>query len=225
MSSSGDPIGAADRFGSEYFQTVYRNYERQNPTYKRQFYRDFIARHAGTRTGGILDVGCAFGGFLSSLPREWQRFGIDISPFAIQEGRRLHPDLRLEAATLDTNPFSGPFDVVTSFDVIEHIQDLENVAQALDKLLKPGGLLVFVVPAYDGPLGPIVHLLDRDPTHVHKTSRRFWTRWASSHFEILEWMGMYRILLPPGVYIHWPTKALRCCSPAIIVAARKRARP
>ncbi len=123
-------------------------------------------------------------------------------------------------ATLDTNPFAGPFDVLTSFDVIEHIQDLENVASHVRSLLRPGGLFVFVVPTYDGPFGPIVHLLDRDPTHIHKTNRKFWLQWAARHFDVLEWTGIFRMLLPSGPYIHWPARPLRSLAPAVLVAAR-----
>jgi len=209
-------------FGPEYYETVYRHYERQNPAYKHAFYRDFILQRLGNAPARILDVGCAFGGFVSSMPESWDRFGIDVSSFAIQQGKQEHPAVQLAAATLDTNPFQGPFDVVTSFDVIEHIQDLENVAAHIRSLLNPGGWFFFVVPTYDGPLGPVVHLLDRDPTHIHKTDRRFWLTWAARHFEMQQWIGAFRMLLPSGPYIHWPSRALRSVAPAILVAVRNR---
>ncbi len=209
-------------FGEDYYRTVYRHYERQNPSYKTEFYRQFILQHAGRDVGRILDVGCAFGGFLASLPKSWDRYGIDISSFAIEQAARTNPDLHVANAILENNPFKGPFDVVTSFDVIEHINDLEKVAACVADLLTPGGLYVFVVPTYDGPFGPVVHFLDHDPTHLHKTNRRFWLEWAARHFEIQEWIGAFRFLAPVGPYIHWPTRALRSISPAIMVAARTR---
>lgn len=212
----------ASAYGASYYQTVYRHYERQNPGYKLNFYKDLVLERAGAGAGRILDVGCAFAKFLSSMPRGWDRFGIDVSSFAIQEAQRAHPDMQLAAATLETNPFPGPFDVVTSFDVIEHIANLEDVAAGIKRLLKPGGLFVFVVPTYDGPLGPVVHLLDRDPTHIHKTHRGFWLDWAGRHFDEVQWMGAYRMLLPRGPYIHWPTRSLRRFAPAIVVTAKAR---
>lgn len=210
-------------FGPDYYSKVYRHYERQNPSYKRSFYRDLILRHrAGGAPGRILDVGCAFGGFLAAMPATWDRYGIDVSTFAIEQGSPKHPKLHLASATLETNPFPGPFDVVTSFDVIEHIPNLDSVAASIRSVLKPGGLFVFVVPTYDGPLGPVVHLLDRDETHIHKTGREFWLDWASRHFEIQEWMGLIRFLPPLVPYLHWPTRALRSIAPAILIAARAR---
>ena len=104
---------------SSYYQTIYRHYERQNPTYKHAFYRDLILKHAGGTSARILDVGCAFGGFVSSMPDAWDRYGIDVSSFAIQRGGEMYPKVQLAAATLDITRFRGPFDVLTSFDVIE----------------------------------------------------------------------------------------------------------
>ncbi len=212
--------GAA--FGSDYYQNVYRHYERQNPSYKQTFYRDLILKHCNGERSRILDVGCAFGGFLSWMPETWDRFGIDISSYAIEQGTPKHPKLHLASATLDTNPFTGPFDVVTSFDVIEHVPHLDSVAASIRSLLKPGGLFVFVVPTYDGPLGPVVHLLDRDETHIHKDSRKFWLKWARDNFEIQEWIGLFRFLPPVVPYIHLPSRVLRSVAPAILVAARTR---
>jgi SAM-dependent methyltransferase len=211
-----------DAFGPDYYQKVYRHYERQNPAYKQNFYKDLILRHCGGAPGRILDVGCAFGGFLAGMPEAWDRFGIDISSFAIEQGTPKHPSLHLASATLETNPFHGPFDVVTSFDVIEHVPNLDRVSASIRSLLKPGGLFVFVVPTYDGPLGPVVHLLDRDETHIHKNGRKFWLDWVNNQFEIQEWIGLYRFLPPRVPYIHWPSRALRSFAPAILIAARAR---
>src|ERR1700693_5655458 len=202
--SSGETaVGAA--FGPDYYRTVYRHYERQNPAYKRNFYKDLILRHCGGAPGRILDVGCAFWGFFGWMPDTWDRFGIDISSFAIEKGTPTYPALHLATATLETNPFQGPFDVITSFDVIEHVPHLDKVAASISSLLKPGGLFVFVVPIYDGPLGPVVHLLDRDETHIHKNGRKFWLDWASNQFEIQEWIGLYRFFPPVVPYIHLPS--------------------
>jgi hypothetical protein len=81
---------------------------------------------------------------------------------------------------------------------------------------------VFVVPVYDGPLGPVVRMLDGDPTHVHKESRDFWLDWAGERFVIQEWCGVFRYLLPRGPYINWPTQALRRIAPAIAVVVRNK---
>jgi SAM-dependent methyltransferase len=71
------------QFEREYYESHYRDYARQNPPRKLRFYRGLAERAAaGKRSPRILDVGCAFGAFLSALDPEWQRFGADVSRFA-----------------------------------------------------------------------------------------------------------------------------------------------
>lgn len=78
----------ATQFSEAYFAENYRNYVRQNPNAKMNFYRELVERHAPPRqTRRVLDMGCAFGRFLCFLPTNWQRFGIDISEYAIRQAR------------------------------------------------------------------------------------------------------------------------------------------
>jgi 2-polyprenyl-3-methyl-5-hydroxy-6-metoxy-1,4-benzoquinol methylase len=112
--------------------------------------------------------------------------------------------------------------VVTTFDVIEHVPNPDAVARSAIEQLADGGCFVFVVPVYDGVTGPVIRLLDRDPTHIHKWSRQRWLDWAAAHFSVVEWKGILRYLLPGGYYLHVVTRALRRHTPAIIVVARKR---
>ena len=208
-------------FSSEYFATNYRNYVRQNPPAKMDFYRELVEKHlTAPADPRVLDLGCAFGRFLGFLPERWRRFGIDISEFAVSQASRSSPAVRFAVASASAVPFAGPFDTVVAFDVIEHVPDLEGVAAFINRGLAPDGTFIFVVPVYDGPLGGVVRALDKDPTHVHKQSREFWLEWAGRHFEILEWTGVFRYLLPVGPYINWPVKALRRISPAIAVVVK-----
>ena len=119
----------------------------------------------------------------------------------------------------------GPFDVVVAFDVIEHVADIDAVGDEISAVLRSGGTLMFVVPVYDGPLGPMVRLLDRDRTHLHRRPRAFWLNWAARRFAVVEWIGLVRYLLPVGPYLHWPTRTLRAVAPAICVIAQKRLQP
>ena len=209
-------------FGQEYFQQVYRCYDAQNPPYKLAFYRRLVSRWV--RPAGqpkILDMGCAFGRFLGTMEAPWAGFGVDISEYAIGIAQKLVPQATFSAAPCTAIPFKGPFDAIVSFDVLEHVPDLAAVASFVGEALQPGGILVFVVPVYDGPLGWLVNLLDPDPTHIHKKGREFWLSWAAGHFQVVEWCGIFRYLLPYGPYVNWPTRWLRSMSPAIAVVARK----
>jgi len=220
----GDPAGAGpgDVFERGYFEKNYRNYDRQNPPRKLRFYRSLAERVAPKdRAPRILDVGCAFGAFVGSLDPTWERFGSDVSRFAIERARERVPAATFAAADFSSIPFPGPFDIVTSFDVIEHVPSLDEVAATVRAKLRPGGHLIFVVPVYDGPTGPIIRLLDHDETHVHKRSRGFWLDWARANFTLVDWWGIYRYLMPGGLYPHVATRFWRRATPAIVVLARR----
>lgn len=239
----------SDDYDADYFAANYRDYAAQNPAWKLRFYRSVIERLAPRPVEDerrrLLDIGCGLGRFLahmaaagtgpsSELPSAapsrapFELAGTDLSRHAVEHDRERWPALTFVHASATDRPFPtdgfphADFHVVTAFDVVEHVPDLAAVGEAVEAQLLPGGLFVFVVPVYDGLSGPIIRRLDRDPTHVHKNPRAFWLRWAEERFELVEWWGVLRYLLPGGLYLHWPTRLGRGHTPAILVAARKR---
>lgn len=219
-----DHATEAMRAGASYYEENYPNYEAQNPPAKLDFYAATVNRLKDPSCPKRLhDLGCAFGKFLQSLDPSWEIFGSDANPYAIEQAKRRVPRGHFAHAPAAADPvFAEKFGVVTAFDVLEHVPDLEAAAKGIEAQLLPKGLLVFVVPVYDGATGPVVRLLDKDPTHVHKEPRAFWTEWAARHFEVLHWEGVLRYLLPGGVYLHVPSKLMRRHMPAILVACRRR---
>jgi SAM-dependent methyltransferase len=214
-------MASEERFERDYYERHYRDYARQNPPKKLRFYRELAERAASEISRPrVLDVGCAFGSFLSVLNPAWQRFGIDVSEFATDLARRTVPDVTFEQAGVTGIPFPGPFDLITAFDVIEHVGALDEVIAAVGARLARGGHFIFVVPVYDGPTGPLVRLLDGDETHVHRRSRRFWLEWTARRFVVREWWGIYLYAFPGGFYLHVPTRSWRRFTPAIAVVTR-----
>lgn len=97
--------------------------------------------------GKILDIGCGTGFFLSLAKKEgWVPFGIEVSQIAGKEATR----------NLGKNIFIGSwedfylpdnfFDVITLFDVLEHISNLDPFLEKLYRMLVPDGLLVITTP-------------------------------------------------------------------------------
>lgn len=217
-----DPVAAP---GKEYYLQNYRDYDRQNPEHKLRYYRDRLERYRNPALPKrIYDIGCGPGNFLRSFDRSWTIFGSDINTFAIENARRTMPHGHFAiGAGASTVLFAEPMPVITALDVLEHVSDLELAATTIMEQLMPGGLLMFVVPVYDGLSGPIVWLLDRDPTHVHKQSRRQWLLWARRHFEVVGWEGIVRYKLPgPLPYFNVATTSLRAHTPAILVVCRPK---
>jgi SAM-dependent methyltransferase len=215
-------VTAGDNGPGDYFDVDYPDYALRNPPHKLAFYRSLIENAVRSPEPRVLELGCAFGRLLAQLPTSWRRFGLDSSERAIHEARRAVPGAALVVAGAVPIPFDCTFDGIFAFDVLEHLRDLEATQSTIRRRLEPGGTLIFVVPVYDGPLGSLVRRLDRDSTHVHKTDRGFWLEWTSRAFEIVTWVGVFRLLLPTGHYVHLPSRSLRAIAPAIAVVARRR---
>ena len=99
----------------------------------------------------ILDAGCGSGGMTRFLARRGRVTGIDLAPEALGYARR-RGLTSLARASVGQLPFrSASFDVVTSFDVLYHLNvddDLMALAE-LHRVLRPGGVLLIRLPAYD----------------------------------------------------------------------------
>lgn len=100
------------------------------------------------RGGALLDIGCGYGHFLSILDRaRWEASGIDLSPHVIAQARNRF-NVRCEARTIDQLPrqWNGTFDVVTLWDVLEHVPRPVTVLRRATALLKPGGRIYLSTP-------------------------------------------------------------------------------
>jgi len=92
--------------------------------------------------GMILDIGCASGFFLESLGANWERFGIE--PFHLAAERaRMRGGLTVHECDLIAAGFPGQyFDVICSFDVVEHLPSPMPMFQEARRILRPGGWLL-----------------------------------------------------------------------------------
>lgn len=94
------------------------------------------------RGGSILDVGCASGFFLESLGGSWDRHGLEVSQLAAQRARE-RSTIIVHQGHLESVAFEGNrFDVVTCFDVVEHLAKPVPLFQEFRRILKPGGWLL-----------------------------------------------------------------------------------
>lgn len=97
--------------------------------------------------GKLLDVGCAMGFFLEAAQeRGWDIYGIDVSPAATSVVKK-QLDGRVFTGTLEEIPFPRHnLDVITMWDVIEHVSDPKKLLQQARILLKNDGVLVLTTP-------------------------------------------------------------------------------
>lgn len=105
--------------------------------YQQEF--DRINKYFDIKKGGnVLDIGCGEGNFLSLFPSNWEKYGIDISEFAIGVASRkgIITDFALEDNFFDLIIFRG---------TIQHIPDPISRIERCYYWLKSGGGLIFLV--------------------------------------------------------------------------------
>ena len=120
----------------------------------------------------LIDLGCGPGLFVSEANNaSYETSGIESSTWAHTFATKtltlpniMHNDLD---SAFNLPPQS--FDIITAFDLIEHLIIPRRLIQAAKHLLKPGGLLVLTAPRFDSlaakSLGNKWHALF--PEHLH----------------------------------------------------------
>lgn len=122
----------------------YSSYTRDVDAYVRTFRRKvpLISCHAaGPR---LLDIGCAAGAFLVAMREKgYEPHGLELAPAMVRHAREHFGLHEVHQGTLATAPFpKASFDVITMFDVLEHVPDPVGVLQQAREFLRPGGILV-----------------------------------------------------------------------------------
>lgn len=138
-------------YGHAYWQSEspkthgYADYRRDEPLYLKTFRRrlGLVQEHAPT-PGRALDVGCAAGFFLSVLREAgWQVAGVELSPQIASHALARFGIEDLHVGTLDSAPFrEQSFDLITLWDVVEHVPDPVALLRRARELLKPNGVLL-----------------------------------------------------------------------------------
>jgi 2-polyprenyl-3-methyl-5-hydroxy-6-metoxy-1,4-benzoquinol methylase len=104
------------------------------------------------RDGCLLDIGSGDGHFVHHMARHgWTATGIDFSPSALRFARRLWSGGRFLQGSLEDFDFPpGRFDVITMWQVLEHIGEPGPLLGRCRDLLAPAGMLIAAVPNFDG---------------------------------------------------------------------------
>lgn len=137
---------------------------------------DFARSHI-KRTDDVLEIGCGKGAFFKRINGN-KYCGLEYS----KEARHLAAlnGVRVLNESIQDHCIKNAFayDVVCSFQVLEHVIDTSSFIQAAVDCLKPGGLLILSTPAVDSFAACVPNfILDMPPHHV--------TRWSDVSFENL----------------------------------------
>lgn len=121
----------------------YCNYEGDRKAEKRNMQNYLKGIQIFKKSGSLLDVGCATGLFMQEAKKE--RFvvdGLDVSDYAVNIAKK-HFGNRVKRANIENVDYKGKkFDVITMFDVLEHLNNPKNVLKKTFKILTKDGILV-----------------------------------------------------------------------------------
>ena len=131
---------------------------------------EHMVRYLFARTfaqgAAVLDAGCGAGYGADFLATAGARrvIGIDNAPDAIARAGRCYRQPNLAFAAMDAARLGFPdaaFDLIVSFEVIEHLADQEGYLAELARVLKPQGLLLLSTPNRQ------VYRLGQEPNPFH----------------------------------------------------------
>lgn len=151
-----DPNELYALYGESYFHnddsgTVgYTNYLRDEFNIRKTFSRRLKRLECYVKPGISLDVGCAAGFYMAQAhERGWQVQGLDVSHFAVgYVSERFGYDVR-QGSLLELDYPSNCYDLITMWDVIEHVPDPKAYMEKIADLLKPGGVFALATPDVD----------------------------------------------------------------------------
>jgi len=148
------PEAALALYDAAYFEDArhgYVDYLADEPVFRAEFRRRLRVVQAAGGHGMLLDVGCASGALL----REAERAGFTasgIEPSAeMAELAAARTGCPVRAGSIEAALVAAArYDVITLFDVLEHLVDPVPVLRKLQLGLMPGGLLAVTVPDFGG---------------------------------------------------------------------------
>jgi 2-polyprenyl-3-methyl-5-hydroxy-6-metoxy-1,4-benzoquinol methylase len=182
-------------YGQDYFSGAtegsgYVDYDRDKQPMVPAFqqYLDRIEHYQPAR-GTLLDIGAATGFFLKlAKARNWSVLGVEPSAHASGLGRRDGLDIRTGIFVTGLYP-PASLDVITLWDVIEHVPQPKMLIDAALEALKPGGLLALNTPDSKSVLARMLkakwHLVV-PPEHLFLMNSVSLKKLLEPNFEILE---------------------------------------
>ena len=101
------------------------------------------------KTNNILDIGCGDGFFLEvAKERGWNVFGTEFTDEAIETC--INKGINVQKGILNPKNYNTiRFDVITSFEVIEHINNPQSELKNIYALLREQGVLYFTTPNFN----------------------------------------------------------------------------
>ncbi len=169
-------------------------------------HRYFLAREAA-RGLDVLDVASGEGygsAFLAQTARSV--VGVDLDPASVAHANKSYRRDNLRFTTGDARRLPLPdaaFDLVVSFETLEHMREHDTFLAEVRRVLRPGGRLLLSTPERDtySPSGA-----PANPFHVRELARAEFSGLLRRHFAHVELLGQ-RPMLGSAIFAEPPSEA------------------
>jgi SAM-dependent methyltransferase len=165
------PSCAGDAAFYEQLQTQDWYYQDEKPEY-------LLAKGMIPEGSSVLEVGCGKGAFRSWLPDSVTYTGLEFNDGAVRKAQASGINVLKQPVELHVDTGSR-YDVVCSFQVLEHVESPIAFFRACAQALKPNGKLIIAVPAQDSFLAVAANSpLNMPPHHLTRWTDRALTNLA-----------------------------------------------
>ncbi len=118
----------------------------------RNIYEEFISKFMKLNEGYLVDVGCGLGFFLKLLKEKkvnWKTLGYEMSEQAVKFAKEKNGLDQIYSGMVEKSGIGkNSIDIITLWDVIEHIPKPQPLLNYLHSILKPGGILFLQTPNF-----------------------------------------------------------------------------
>jgi 2-polyprenyl-3-methyl-5-hydroxy-6-metoxy-1,4-benzoquinol methylase len=130
----------------------YSDYRAAEPVLRREFAHSVALIRTYCGAGRLLDLGCAYGFFLKEAERHFEVAGIELAEDAAAYCRSGGLNVLSGVADEANLARIGKVDVITLFDVIEHLPQPQETLALCERYLKPGGIIMITTGDFASPL-------------------------------------------------------------------------
>ena len=126
-------------------------YDAEQPATPDVRYNEWLeSAEARAGKGRLLEVGAGSGGFVrAALSRGWSVDATEVSTSGLERLRATGARV-LAGDVKELALVAGGYDLVASFEVIEHLEDPGGHLRELARITRSGGLLLLTTPNFDG---------------------------------------------------------------------------
>ncbi len=140
------------------------DYEKIRETYDNDYSRDYankadkklkrslrrvkLVKKKFNSIGRWLDIGCSAGFVVKAASKSgFDAFGVDVEPWGINYGKTNLGLNNLSTGLIEEQDYPKEFfDVISLYDVIEHVPDLNILVKELKRILAPNGVIDIITP-------------------------------------------------------------------------------